>query len=843
MAREGRYVVQYGSDEPFEIRNLAAFCREQGLKVENARSVAQGKRAAVNGWTIRAVGDGGVVSERPEPAAVVEALDIPELPKDARRAFVDAGSPQDVLAQLRRHAAEIMDLEQFYMSNPGRMPEGWNAKQRMEVLKTFASLNGIDFKKIGDTRDVGDKALDAAARVVTIGGGEMLSLLEDELDAMEEGMERCRALGIEEFAMLDEQARGASRGRVLGPEVDDPGGVGGPKAIAEAAERWIDCLRRIRMLRLMARKSYDSSLGWPEAVQRGTHLLRFMLYVGRSDLPSERPADKVYRIGRPQVRMAMHLHLARAGYAQCDGVGLLKPGDRNPKSGGIFPGLKYSGIVLMAPPRHTKSDMMKHLGVLLVNERPTSQNAYVTAVDDMGSTMLKSMAEYFNPSSAQGRRNLSLFPNELADYDNNANNLRIATPNPPRQPQMIGHGIFTSRQGINLDFLILDDPVTKDDRVSETDRERRKSAWRATWLTRLQGDSPFLVVTGYPHHNEDLMWSLKKRADLAARTANADGTTMWQCIMPVGGPQTNPRFKSIWPEMYDEKYLERKFRDLNDPVMWSANYMLLPISEGSKLVEKVRLYDCTSPQHQEFVTGARYYIGVDPAAKGDGTGDKAGLVIGAEGDWVEYKTGPMGTVCESETQLRVVMEDEFHATQMELNHRLLGLGAARRVDRVYIEAVVGLGSAMAEVLREIYGVTAVETEGAKTNKEARLRAVAPLVEDGTPGLRAKVLFPGVPKPDPVTGEMKLELHPSMERLVNYIVNFAVTEGHHSLDAFTLLVKKRMQHIGAGMGSFSKQVAEMQESRMDPRLKAMFEKSARERRHAGSFRRTITHSGV
>jgi hypothetical protein len=840
MGRTQRYYAKFRGDDPIEISNLSAFCRQHDLKVETARQVVAGREISHRGWKFRRADDGPFPEN--EPAATVIPADAP---LEIKEMFAEGATPEQMLLDMRRYAAEIMRLDVQYTTRIEGPPDGWNAKQRLETLNGFAKMSGIDPKKIGDTRDAGDKAQDAATKVIGIGGGEMLALLEDELDAMELGIERCRTLSKEEMSTLNEAARGVSRGRLLGGEDPNAGEIADPKAWAEAADRWINCIRRIRTLRRMATLPYDPHLGgWTEVTQRGTHLLRFMLYVGRSDMGGSTPADRVFKIGKPQIKMSMAIYLSRAGYAAVEGVGLLAPGDRNPISNTIFPGLLYSGVIIMAPPRHGKSDTIKHDCVLEINQNPMEQSAYTTATDPMGETMLNSCAEYFSVTSAQGRRNLSLYPCELADYDNNKNNLRIKTINTTRQPQLIGHGIFTKRQGINLGKLVCDDPVNTDDKQSASVRENRIAAFKGTWQTRLQGDRPFTIMAGYPHHFDDLMWKTKQRADLGARTANAQGVTMWQCIMSVGGPQSSPPFRAIWPEMYDSAFLARKYREINDPSMWAANYQCRPITDADRLVRSLALYDSDSPEHVDFLSRAMFYMGADPAAKGDGTGDKAGVVMGAEGDAVWERRTPEGLIGESETQLRIIVEDEFHATQMELSERLLQYGSSQRLDMVYIEQVTGLGSAMVEVLREIYGVTAVQTEGVKNlNKEARLRSIAPLLENGSAGLRAKVLFPGVKKVDSDTGTETLVLHPSMERIANYILNFAVTSGHHSLDALTLLVRKRMPYLGAGTGVFSQQAKAASHGYVNPGIKKLFEKARQSRSPVGGVRRAIIHSGV
>lgn len=280
---------------------------------------------------------------------------------------------------------------------------------------------------------------------------------------------------------------------------------------------------------------------------------------------------------------------------------------------------------------------------------------------------------------------------------------------------------------------------------------------------------------------------------------------------PVGGPKTMPRFFSIWPEMYDAKYLEQRWNEINNPTTWASNYQLTPMPDDLQMVRKTRLYDPTDPAVVQFLQHATYHLSLDPAAKGEEINDKAGLVVVAVGD-LEYdrEIDSDRTEIITERVCLVVHESEFHATQNELTAHTVAMAAQYNIETAHIEQVAALGTAMAESLEENYGITNVVLHPVRNmNKAARLRAVAGVLEHSNPNVPARVAFPGVRVLDE-RGRLSAQLAPApeMARLIKYVEHFHAETGLHSLDALTQVLGYLVRggDIRASSGEFSRQVA-------------------------------------
>jgi hypothetical protein len=238
--------------------------------------------------------------------------------------------------------------------------------------------------------------------------------------------------------------------------------------------------------------------------------------------------------------------------------------------------------------------------------------------------------------------------------------------------------------------------------------------------------------------------------------------------------------------------------------------MLSPITDDQRIVQELRKFDLTSMEAERFLKNATYHLSVDPAAKGDGSGDKAGVIVAALGDLLRVEIVNGNEIVHEETVAIVVYEDEFYATQTELTEHMVAMTARFPIDTAHIEQVTGLGSAMAESLETHYGISRVVLHGvANKGKAARLRAVAPILENSDPLLPAKVLFPGKYPVDD-DGEripnQPMDVVSDMKHLSNYIINFAVESGYHSLDALTQLCRHLVQSgdLSVHEGEFSRQ---------------------------------------
>jgi hypothetical protein len=556
-------------------------------------------------------------------------------------------------------------------------------------------------------------------------------------------------------------------------------------------------------------------------ISESTHTLRYQLYAGRPDITAEDGQIMTYKFGQIHVRMSMRLWLMRQGAMLSPRGGIVLMGEQLP---GHAPGrmmaakIKYDSFLGMLPPRHGKTDWVIHDAALNINKNPRIQMAVLHDKEGEASKVLRATQNLFDLDTSQGRRNAKLYPGmRLADYDNNKTMLRVFCEDPPRNPNFMAAGVWGSGQGNNLDIIYGDDLVPQSDMVEHNRRMQRRTRFAGTWLTRLQGPDAHVVLTGYPRHHEDLMWVYYTNAESYRKTKGREGANIMAVRIPVGGPNTDPKFKSIWPEMYPSSELRRRFMRQNDAPLWAANFMLRPLTDDQKIVKRVRYFNKDSMDTERFLKNATYHLSVDPAAKGDGSGDEAGLVVVAVGDTLRIEQTEMGELIHEEKMMYVVYAKEFPATQTELTEHMVAMSSKFPIDTAHVEVVTGLGRAIKEALETYYQIDRV--------------------------VPAKVAFLGQYKEDddgnPIV-EAPLVGVPEMRQLVSYVENFAVESGFHTLDALTQVIKWCVDQgdLAIHQGEFSRQVAVsgMQDKLRQRKLKRLQSaaQSIREERQAAEY---------
>jgi hypothetical protein len=687
-------------------------------------------------------------------------------------------------------------------------------KNLSSALKDYASVYGIDPSENTDGRSVEEQVRDFMQQLL-ISEQAIYEALDTQIDGMithmsaavrmagelyddlnRQGVRACDVLSIDDLQQID-------------PD-QDPREPPGPKVIAELGNRWIRRLRKVKRLAKWAREPCEPGMSRrDEFAWRTTHLLRFMCYVGRPDIPGMTH----FIFADFHVEIAAKLWIVKNGWRIDSRFGLIAPGDFF--EGKRFEREAYHGILVLLPPRHSKTETISVYDTALDNIYDTRDQQAVIHADreTAANKMLVPVQTLFKRDNEAGRRLGRLFPDvRLAKSDNTRHRLRLHNEQRPSNPNLITGSPFTRGLGNNLNKLRCDDVVEASDRYEPTTREKRIVLLSTTWITRLHGKRGIAIVTGYPHHPEDLIWKMYTQALEYQSSGGRSGVNMLVVRRPVGGPTTNPPFRPIWPEMYDAKWLRNRYNSLNDDTTWSSNYQLLPVPADKQIVRQVRLYDPTAPEIMEMLDNARYHLSVDPAAKGEEANDKAGVVMIAVGD-LQYEREVGGGMTEIFTERvgLVVHEDEFYASQPELTAHMVAIAARYNIECGHIEQVTGLGTDMKTALEEHYGIRNVKLHGTgNKNKASRLRAVAPVVEHSNPDIPAKILFPGVRLLDE-QGRQVPQLVPrsDMVRLINYITKFFAQSGYHSLDAFTQLVRDLVAtgEIHASAGTFSRELAQ------------------------------------
>lgn len=694
--------------------------------------------------------------------------------------------------ELRGYYERLTRLVGLYAEQPELRPARFDAEKDMRALKMACEAEGIEWKNLTDARTEAEKVSDAIDRLIRT-QSDLFALQDHEIEAIERGMNDAA-----------EMARRYRDQTVIARQNAPPEDKPGPKATAEAATIWINRLRRLQKIRTLAKIPCPSEYGHADTESfpwRSTQAIRFMLYVGRSDITDSSNETNVFRIARHHAKMSVDLYMARTG-ACFHATGVLEKGRVYPDGGSKLPfdGIGYVGAMLMYPPRHSKTTFLTYWLADEINHNHRVQCGYVHAKEDEAYALQKHVNQLYRMDNDYGRRNLSLYPATLTSYDNNSSSLRVRVDDPPKNPNLISRGVWSQVQGNNFDILILDDVVSRDDAESEAERNRKKRHVRSVWLSRFQGSGGFVVFSGYPYHHDDLMWDYHQQARRSAATGGREGIVLRLSKMAVGGPSSSPPYRPIWPELYPARVLRSRYRTINDSAIWAANWMLEPITDEMRIVKRLRLYDESDPAHAVWMASAMMHLSVDPAFTNTENSDKAGLVLVGIGD-LRHTSDEGGRITSSSRRvIRLVDFTEMNATQGELSDVIASIASSRRIDLVHYEEVGGT-TALGELLEGIHGITtAVGHKPGPRGKERRLRQVAPLIEDGAAGLRACVEFPASRNSD---GD--LVLNPMYRPLHEYIVNFRVASGFHGLDALTQILKYLSPEVGVGEGEVTRQV--------------------------------------
>lgn len=804
-------------------QNFAQFIRDNELDPSTCYSVRKGSdKKSIHGWSF------DYVDELPDNAKIwgkggeVESQTaVDKLIEEA--ASVDSKSVADMspVEKYRLLSELIINMSIDTISGKSEYPTGWRPKDLTSVLESYGKTWNIDPKRAMDTRTDADKVVESAEELMR-DGARIFEQFDPVLNGLRVGFQQIKDNAEAYYEKMMHTSTRAddlmSRSDLLliegAPEPEEPPN---PKVIRRACQKWIDALREVNhMAELARRESTEGMTRKDRVISQSTHTLRYQLYVGRPDITEEKVGVSTYKFGQIHVRMSMRLWLMRQGAMLHPKGGIVLVGEQHPSYGYDHPftnPIKYDSFLGMLPPRHGKTDWVIHDAGLNINKNTRIQMAVLHDKEGEASKVLRATQNLFDIDTAQGRRNAKLFTGmRLADYDNNKTTLRVHCEDPPRNANFMAAGVWGSGQGNNLDIIYGDDLVPQSDKTEHNKRTQRKVRFAGTWLTRLQGPRAHVVLTGYPRHHEDLMWGYYLAAETYRKTKGADGANIMTVRIPVGGPNTDPPFKEIWPEMYPASELKRRYTRQNDAPLWAANYMLRPITDDQKIVRKTRYFDIDSAETERFLKNATYHLSVDPAAKGDGSGDNAGLIVAAVGDVLRIEETEMGQLIHEEKMMYVVHEDEFPATQTELTEHMVAISSRYPIETAHVEVVTGLGRAITEALETYYNIDrVVEHPVRNKGKASRLRAVAPTLEHSDPLIPAKVAFAGKKPVDDdgrvILGAPLVPIH-EMSRLISYVENFAVESGFHSLDALTQLCKWCIDQgdLAVHQGEFSRQAS-------------------------------------
>lgn len=709
----------------------------------------------------------------------VLALELPDIPPSKIGGKIN---PEHYRVRL----AHINLVAEAAVKRGGSIP--FNVESLTKMIEREASMAGLDATSISDARSEGDKIIAAVNRLLDEGDKDTIfeqtdddiDLLIKEMERVVEGPDMCLHLIQDTQYTSEIIAEKKTRGK-----------------------KWLNRLQRVRRLRDLARYPIPPDVNVDKKISpalyaawEASHILRYMLYVGRSSTIN-RKTDRgfqshIYRFGRHHARFAVDTWEARTGTLFENHQILI--GGRQP----------YKGVILIAPPGHGKSEFASHYLALEINLRPNTQALYIHAIADKAQEQKAHVARLFTRESSAGRRNTSIWNHQLDKTDNNKTKMRLKLAERSKSPTVTSTGIMSAQLGADTNIQILDDIVPQSDVDQPTERDRRFKILSGTFGTRQRGQDTFRVVIGtFWHHDDALsrLWKIGDTSDLYVRS-----------MSKTGGPNTSPPFKPLWPEVFPAQELRRRFDEMNHNIsLWSANYMGNPITEEARLIKTLAYYDPDSMDHMDFMAGAQCYVTVDPTATNKEKADKAGLVYVAVGE-VQTDYAKDGTVTTGfMTKARIVDYKEIHVNQVELADTVAQYSMARPVHQVHVETRSGY-HATADILQNKYGIEAVRHDPGPKNKEQRLKACAGIVDNSLAGLQALVEFPGVPHTDGKLGPD--EKH---KPFYNQFLDFGYAPDDHCVDAVTQLLNYLLRSgILVAGGSATVSVGRFPEQR-NPRM--------------------------
>jgi len=713
-------------------------------------------------------------------------------------------NPEFYAAQLRR----LNQINENWLRDKGRPVTGFVASQK--GILNAAKAAGCDESEIGDGRSIATRIDDAVERLIM---GDVDAILEQQDDVLKAMVASCKS-AIEKCdaklaAVKDSQVSLAERERAR--KQSDRG-------------KWVRSLiEAVMRLRAMAIHAVPpgSRLDLAPAME-ASHVLRFMVYVYRSDLPGRKgmasPAERIHEIANHHAEIATRYWIARERVAYLVKGTPQEVSDRpdlfHPVGGWVRDAFECTGLLVMCPPRHGKSAIGTAITALEINKNNQIQAAMTHAVDAHAAKNMRHVSAAFKgvghrDESAIGRRNLSLFPAKLSRRDNNEASMRLRSDNPTRDPTLFASGVMSSVGGSNLDFLWSDDDVNPEEAQRPNQREITATKWFNQWMKRLQGKNPFVLKTLTLWHDDDTNGRMVKmigRGEL----------NMHVLVLPAGGPRRKERFgrvieawQSVWPEKYPSSWLKQAFVGMT-PYDYSCQFECDPISDDERVVKSLRMFVASIDEnevnvpawvyeqvraHQRWMLTAEFHCTIDPAAtskeqqeKQRHKADKAGMIWAGVGMLREVVLNEGGHLVHSEGRNVVRIMDcmTFLATPSDAVARFGDFFKTHKVDKVHVE-VTGVGLATSELLRNNYKLPAsalIEHRPGRRSKRERLRATSVMLDNSGVDLG---LPPAVVEYAGVWRNGRVELVPSVREVWEQTLNFGFVTDDHCVDAQSQLL--------------------------------------------------------
>lgn len=358
-------------------------------------------------------------------------------------------------------------------------------------------------------------------------------------------------------------------------------------------------------------------------------------------------------------------------------------------------------VVISMPPRHGKTEQVSRWGMAWLLGRAPWLRVMLASYE---ATFAATHGQEARDRLAQTSEWWAVVHGEPLTIDptrNARNDWRVAG-----YPDggMVTAGIGGAFTGKGANVLVIDDPVKNQaEAYSAVIRESHWQWWQTTARTRLEpGGSAFVVMTRW--HDDDIAGRLL-----------ADDPDLWTeiripavCDDPQSDPLGRAEGEALWPARYPVRSLAAIEKAVGS-VAWQALYQGRPTAAGGD----VFLRDWWRTYHHLPNKGRpdAAYASWDMTFKAKDTSD---YVVGQV--WHRYGA-----------RFYLVDQVRGRMTFTEARAAVEALDDAHPVDAHLVEDAAN-GPAIIDSLREVVpGLVAVTPDG---SKEARARAVAPLVEAG-----------------------------------------------------------------------------------------------------------------
>lgn len=673
------------------------------------------------------------------------------------------------------------------------MPKGYNLAQALAVLERAAENAGHDPRRLQDARTDAQLAVSGVNKLLD-SSDEAWAVRDEEWLAMRKQMDFADATSKE----------------TLGGSNTDEGLERELKLRELAKKKWVERIDRILELRKRAREPFPGGFGGDYRCYAAVHAIRFMIYVGRSSIGAD---SSIFRIGKHHVDFSIALWLARNNlqYHDHQWTDVTDPEQTQSPA-------PYDGVMGVMPPGHGKTALAAHAITLIIDQNPREKWIFGHAQAPKAEENLAYVASNFDPATANGRRNISLFnPPVIAKKNSDTMDLEDRSAETKKASTIRAHGITSKISGSDADGIWFDDPCDQELAEQETTRKRVADRMNGTWRTRKRGKKAFEIITTTLWHHDDpnSQW-----LDLITKGKINYLLVKREC----GGPEQ--KFAPLWPEEYPASRLKTIYAQMRNPRLYAAAYQSDPRPEELRKIKRLAYYLPGDPRHRRFMETALFHLTLDPTATNREKSDKAAFLYAGIGDIVDEAAGGAR---EYTRRLRICAGREFHANQTEGVNEVVLFASSHTTHYIHTEVRSGF-NATAEMF-EARGLDVITHDPKNRKKELRLMDVATMIDDslrekGFPG--AVVEFPGKVMEDKSIGP---DPDSPLAWLERQLLDFGVTAEDHGVDALTQLCKYLGDQLDVGEAPMTKaaQVATRGgDSRLD-RMYRMFGKPEESRR--------------